>query len=237
MASALRIIDLNGRAINIIKGSHQKWADVVKKANLPKRFDFCLRHWMSEDPLDIVAEERVKGYLDRVGYILIQDKPDGKIITDYKEIRDRVALIPISCIPQLENMFYGSSDESSGGFNPNYEDTEHMTRREKKIYGSLVEPRVTNKSINARAERRKRIDSMRLAHPDATVAFVLVDTDNCFRFDGRRYRIDDIPQYRPKDVRGDLLYDMDQVICVSDASDVYFYDQEFNTLDGHVDAV
>lgn len=45
MATALRIIDLDGKAIVVVKGKDQTWAEVIGKANLPKRFDFCLRHW------------------------------------------------------------------------------------------------------------------------------------------------------------------------------------------------
>lgn len=235
MASTLRIVDLNGKTINIFRGQDQSWAEVVSKAKLPARFDFCLRHWMSDDAMDAQTEERIKAYLDRVGYILIQDKPDATIITDYKELRDKVALIPVSGYPQLENLFYGNRDDTENmEVIPGRDNTENMTQAETKVYDALTKPRRAPADIEKRREKRKRIDAMRAQYPDAEVVFMRVDTANEFEYGGRRWRIDGAKQYEPKVVHGDLLYDMDQVACIKCGEGTMFYDQDFNSITGHV---
>ena len=78
------------------------------------------------------------------------------------------------------------------------------TKTERRIYESLTKPRRVPREISAMAEKRKRIDALHAAHPEACVTFVPVDTENRFRYDGKMWEIDDIPQYRPKHVRGDV---------------------------------
>lgn len=238
MASTLRIVDLNGKTINIFRGQDQTWADVVSRAKLPARFEFCLRHWMSDDPVDTETEERIKAYLSRVGYILIQDKPDGRIITDYKELRDKVAMIPVSGYPKLENLYYGNLDEmSESGTVPGRENSERMTKAEKKVYDALTKPKRVPASIKKMQEKRKRIDEVRAKHPGANFVYAIVDTDNDFTFKGKRYHIDHLRQYEPKAVRDDLLYDMDHVVCVKDKGNVFFYDEDFYDITVHVSEV
>ena len=237
MATVLRIIDLNGRTINVVKGSGQSWKDVVKKANLPSRFGFCLKYWLSDDPENTALEERVKAYLDRVGYILIQDKPDAKIITDYKELRDKVALIPVSGITHLENVFYSHAEEDVGRVLPERGDTDQMTRREKKVYNALTCPRRKNKTVNALTEKRKRLDMIHRQFTDAVITFARVDTDNEFTYNNERWRIDDLAQYRAKHVHGDELYDMDQVVCVRTGDRILFYDQNYKPITEYVHRV
>lgn len=238
MASVLRIIDLNGRTINIIKGRDQSWADVVDKANLPKRFDFCIRHWMSDDPLNTTTEEKIKAYLDRVGYILIQDKPDGKIITDYKELRDAVALIPVSGISQLENAFYSrnrADDLDTAPLIPERATETQMTKAEKKIYNALTKPRVKVKRITALQQRRKNIDAMYAKYPGVMTERCVVNTDNEFRYDGKEWIIyPGLKQYLAKDVRGELLYDMDMVICFRYDGKYVFMDMNYVDITRYV---
>ena len=225
MASALRIVDLNGKTINVVKGQEQTWSEVVSRANLPARFDFCLRHWMSNDPIDTATEEHIKQYLDRVGYILIQDKPDSSILTDYKELRDKVALVPVSGLPQLENLFYGNLDEMTDVV-PVRETSERMTKVEAKVYGALMRPKKIPKTITKLQEKRKRIDHMRANYPGVVTEFVRVDTNNEFEYRGKRYKVTG-KQYEPKVVRDDLLYDMDHIVCITADDGAHFYDEDF----------
>lgn len=230
MASSLRIIDLNGRVLSIVKGSGQKWSEVIAKANLPKRFDYCVRHWMADDPNDTATEERIKAYLDRVGYILIQDDPDGRIITDYKAMRDKIALIPVSGIPQLENVLYSRGEEFGGSaeYVPERSSESGMTKVEEKVYAALTKPKRIPPYIKRIQEKRKRVEDALKAHPDATVTYCTVDTHNEFTYNGNRKKISDaIKQYQPKRVRGEELYDMDYVVCLSNKDGVFYYDQDF----------
>lgn len=233
MASVLRIVDPNGKTINVLKGQNQSWAEVVNKANLPARFDYCLRHWMEDEDIDAKTEEMIKSYLDRVGYILIQDKPDASIITDYKELRDKVALIPASGYPQLENMFYGSSDETVVSI-PGRDSSTRMTKAETKVYNALTKPRKIPTLITEIQERRERIDKMREAHPGCVVDFVVVDTENMFVWNGHMWEVGQIWQYKAKLVHGELLFDMDHIACICDGDNYYFYDQEYVDITNHV---
>lgn len=235
MASALRIVDLNGKTINVVRGQDQTWSEVVSRANLPSRFEFCLRHWMSDDPIDTATEEHIKQYLDRVGYILIQDKPDSTILTDYKELRDKVALVPVSGLPQLENLFYGSLDEmTDSSIVPARESSERMTKVEAKVYGALMRPKKVPKTITKLQEKRKRIDHMRSNYPGVATEFVRVDTGNEFEYRGKRYKVDGLKQYEPKVVRDDLLYDMDHIVCITADDGAHFYDEDFVEVTDHV---
>lgn len=235
MASMLRIIDLDGKTINVIKGAHQTWSDVVERARLPKRFEFCLRHWMSDDPIDTETEERIKAYLDRVGYILIQDKPDSKIVTDYKALRDKIALVPVSGIPQLENMLYSQSDEEIKVV-PIRNTSEKMTKAETKVYNALTKPRRIPPAITKLQEKRKRIDELHEHFPGVKVTFARVDTDNVFEYANKKWVIVGLKQYEPKDVHGDLLYDMDHVVCAEYLDNVWFYDEDFIDITNYVRA-
>ena len=235
MASALRIVDLNGKTINVVKGQDQTWSEVVSRANLPSRFEFCLRHWMSDDPIDTATEEHIKQYLDRVGYILIQDKPDSTILTDYKELRDKVALVPVSGLPQLENLFYGSLDDmTDSSIVPARESSERMTKVEAKVYGALMRPKKVPKTITKLQEKRKRIDHMRSNYPGVATEFVRVDTGNEFEYRGKWYKVDGLKQYEPKVVRDDLLYDMDHIVCITADDGAHFYDEDFVEVTDHV---
>lgn len=233
MATVLRIIDLDGKAINIIKGRDQSWNEVIQKANLPRRFDFCIRHWMSDDPNDTQAEELVKAYLDRVGYIMIQDSPDPGILTDYKELRDQVAFVPVSGHSLLENLYYSVNDHDDEPVAP-IGPPSLMTKREQTVFNSLTKPKKIPEEIKRIQAKRKRIDAMRTLHPDATSTFLPVDTENCFVYNGKTFKIDDLEQYRPRRVRGEDIYDMDQIVCVKCDNGVFWYDQDFNAIDGHV---
>lgn len=233
MASALRIIDLDGKTINIVKGKDQSWREVIERANLPKRFGFCVKHWLSDDPEDNTTEEIIKAYLDRIGYIMIQDKPDSGILTDYKEQRDRIAIVPVSEYAPLENMFYGLNDHEEKNYIP-MAPPAITTQRDQKIFDSLTKPKKIPPEIKRLQEKRKRIDAMRKAHPDVFTTFLPVDTENCFKYEGKTYQIDDLEQYRPRRIRGEDVYDMDQVVCAKCADGIFWYDQEFNSIDGHV---
>lgn len=186
--------------------------------------------------MDTKTEERIKAYLDRVGYILIQDDPDGGIVTDYRDMRDSVVFVPISGNTQLENLFYAHSEDDADmkRYIPRRESSSDMTKAEKRVYNSLMKPRRIPKEITRLQEKRKRIDALHAAHPEAYITFVPVDTENRFRYDGKEWRINDIPQYRPKNIRGDVWYDMDHVVCAKCKDGIHWFDQEFREISGHV---
>lgn len=167
MASCLRIVDINGKVLNLIKGEGQTWAEVIELAHLPRRFAFCLRNWLSDDPSDTSAEDRVKAYLDRIGYILTRDEPDDKIITDYRILRDRVALIPASGVPEFENLLYSNCEDNRDDdiLIPSVKDEDEMTVTEREVFASLTSPRRIPKEIQRIHEQNKKINAMFERYP------------------------------------------------------------------------
>lgn len=59
-----------------------------------------------------------------------------------------------------------------------------------------------------------------------------VNTENCFELSGILYQIDEsVSEYKGKIVgEGDVLYDMDKIICVIDRGDTYFFDMNWNEI-------
>ena len=64
------------------------------------------------------------------------------------------------------------------------------------------------------------------------ITFARVDTEGCFQYGSQRYRISpEVEAYQPKDVDGDLLYDMDQVIVAEDGKGgLYFFDMDWQRI-------
>lgn len=235
MASSIIIKDLNGRKLAVVKGADQTWSQVVQQARLPDRYPYCEKHWMSGDGVETDKERFVKAYLDRIGYILIQDAPDDGILTDYKNMRNRVAEIPASACAEVENILYGvtrpadegfsfgeqaCTDEGAGGTN---------SKKAQKVLDSLNRGgKTVSKEIGMRQERRRRINAMKKAHPNAKVVFCRVDTSNEFLYAGQRYLLDAaVEGYQPKVLKdGDVYYEMDTIIVVDTADGVFFCDQQ-----------
>lgn len=238
MPRSIRIFDLNGRMISCTKNSEQTWKEVMEKAGLPRRFGYCLRHWLAGGEVDDSMEKRIKEYLDRVGYILIQDAPDDGIISDYKEMRDRVATIPASASAQTEDIMYGTvrhADEDAAFVGRQRQD---MTRTEAAVMERLTRAKGVAAWHDELEKKRQRIRAVNVAHPDMKVAYVPVDTENEFSFGGKRWRISpDVKQYQPKAVGDDLLYDMDQVVCVEAHDMTLFYDQDWYEITGKVEEI
>ena len=217
----------------MFKGKDQTWKEVIERAKIPERFQYCLRHWMSEADSEGDAERCVKRYLDRVGYILIQDMPDDGILTDYKEMRNRVAEVPASACADIEDILYGTTraaEETSGFL------SEHsMAKPEGKaglIYEALTRPKRTPKGINMRQQRRERINEMYRKYPGAHTKTCRVDTDGHFMHEGQEFFIsENVAAYQPQRVRDDVYYEMDTIIVLRDGDAYHFFDQEYREID------
>lgn len=231
MSRSIRIIDLNGKMLACIKGQDQTWSQVVQRSGIPSRFSYCQRHWMSEGDVESAAEKNTKSFLDRVGYILIQDAPDDGILNDYKEMRDRVATYPASMCAVADDIMYGTTRSSEEGRGIAESDVEAMTKSERAVYESLTRPRKIPDSVIRIREKRRRIDQMRADNPLAQISFCVVDRSNEFSYLGQTYRIhESVKQYAGVSVKDDVLYDMDRIVVADTQGRLRFYDQEYNAL-------
>ena len=81
--------------------------------------------------------------------------------------------------------------------------------------------------------RSSRLSAARDAHPGSEITYCRVDTRNRFSYKGVWFVIPSgVKEYAPKQTANGALYDMDQVVVVDDAGNLYFYDQEMRRIDG-----
>lgn len=188
---------------------------------------------MSDADIEGNAEKYVKRYLDRVGYILIQDMPDDGILTDYKEMRNRVAEVPASACADVEDLLYGTTHaaEEMSSFL-----SDHPTAKPEGkaglIYEALTRPKRTPKGINMRQQRRERIDEMYRKYPGAHTKTCRVDTDGHFIYEGHELFISEcVSAYQPQRVKDDVYYEMDTIIVLRQEEVLHFFDQEYREID------
>ena len=81
--------------------------------------------------------------------------------------------------------------------------------------------------------RSSRLSAARDAHPGSEITYCRVDTRNRFSYKGVWFVIPSgVKEYAPKQTANGALYDMDRVVVVDDAGNLYFYDQEMRRIDG-----
>lgn len=168
----------------------------------------------------------MKLFLNSIGYLILLSNQKANLENGVIEHRKEVAIgdkeIPMSaCSFDVADMAYAkrgkpSSDMPELGF----DDT-----RDKRPVGK--------KSTGKQLTRSQIIQQIRKDCGTNEFHFVSVDTDNCFNLNHVTYRIDSaVTQYSPKQVKDDLLYDMDKIVCVEDKHGGFrFYDQDFSLID------
>lgn len=189
---------------------------------------------MSEADIEGNAEKYVKRYLDRVGYILIQDMPDDGILTDYKEMRNRVAEVPASACAEVEDLLYGTTHaaEEMSSFLSEHPEM-NPEGKAKRIYEALTKPKKLPKVIKEMQTRRERVDRMYKEHKGAHTIRCRVDAEGKFKVRDVMYSIsDEVKAYQSIRTKDDVYYEMDTIIVLRDADGrMYFYDQEYRPID------
>lgn len=145
-------------------------------------------------------------------------------MTDYKDIMNGKREIPISSCPScIEDQVYGTGGTSA--------ETEIEESASFKVMLDNLDAKAEKyKPKNVKPKQRQetmfdRMSEIRKEHPLAKIYFCSVDTYNYFSLFGSLYHLDDIPQYRPKQTKHGLLYDMDKIICAVDGEHIFLYDQ------------
>ena len=185
------------------------------------------------------AENRVKRFLDGLGYFLLRNDSTG-IITDYMDEMNKNREIPVSSCPEyVYDLFYGNGQGD-------------VTQAQKEAMNNLnsyldehVKPKKLKKKSTPYEQRRIRKESFEAAFSPLSYQYPIVDTEGNFEIKCGDQKIkmhisDKCRQYAPKKIKDDILYDMDHVIVayVKDESNFryYFFDQNFESIDMYVSA-
>ena len=76
-------------------GDNQTWLEIVNTVILPKWTKYCSNNWISPNPDAMYSsEKRVKGFLDRLAWLLLGDVDARGSM--YKEMMREIREIPVS---------------------------------------------------------------------------------------------------------------------------------------------
>ena len=95
-------------------------------------------------------------------------------------------------------------------------------------YLDEVKPKKSKKQTVYEQRRKKRKSFEEKHHP--SYQYPVVDTDGIFSIDGTKYKVD-YPQYKGKQLKDDVIYDMDHVIVANDHGQLFFFDQNFDPIE------
>lgn len=205
--------------------------------------EYCERNWINGGKAIFDPESKVKFMLDGLSNIILRNHIDDGILTEYKKMKIGKYEIPLSvCASALGNEFYSEREKIDNG--------EEMTKMEammeeaaRKYDEALIakNSKKRQKEIASKKKkvfpltRRQKIEKIRKEHDIVHFEFCVVDVENMFRFQKRYYHIpSDNPQYAPKVLKdGDVVYDMDQVLCAETSSgEILFFDMNIDPIDG-----
>ena len=243
--------------INSKKGDHMNHYDYVlcpdgKKKKIYSREDieqllkeweeYCDNNWLNGGKAIFDPESKVKFMLDGLANILLRNHMDG-VLTEYKKMKIGKYEIPISvCASMFGNELYSEREKMDNG--------EGRTRMEaimEEAARKFDEARLAKNSKKRQAEiamkkpktfpptRRQKIEKAREVYAVQKFAEAIVDADNVFKIGNDYYRIPSSCQaYAPKQTRdGDLIYDMDKILCGETISgDKVFFDMNIELVEG-----
>lgn len=218
MARSIIIRQPNGVEMKVWCGADESWTDKVQELLLSNWEEYCEKHWMSTDSRGMKSESHIKSFLDRCGYMILSRDTDG-IVTQLKamKIGDYESLAA-DCSDEIDDALYSKAK-------PPVVPGIHRDR------AVTIKPKKT-KWVREHTEdteaRKQRIAAIRERHPNSTMIFCVVDTDNDFRYESMRYHISwEVDAYSGKLVGEDTLYDMDHIVVVNQCGKLSFYDSDF----------
>lgn len=211
-----KIIMPDGKMRTYYCGDNQKWSDIIRDVVLPDWIEYCSSHWISANHEAMYApEKRVKAFLDRCGWMLLQDNPAG-LESKYKEMIHTVREIPATECPAAVSDFLYSAQK------PPIEDDEsdRFTRLCERLDEKMKSVN-SKKSPSKKETRFTRIEKIIKASPNAKRTWCNVSADNSFIYNGARY----VVPAELEGYTGDANDLMDRVLVVEDSSSLRIYDQ------------
>ena len=211
-----KIIMPDGKMRTYYCGDDQTWSDIIRDVVLPDWMEYCSSHWISANHEAMYApEKRVKAFLDRCGWMLLQDNPAG-LESKYKEMVHLVKEIPVTECPAAVSDYLYSAQKPPIDEDENDRFTRLCERLDEKMKN------VNSKKTPPKKETRfTRIEKIIKASPNSKRTWCIVDADSSFEYNGIRYKI----PVELEGYEGEEKNLMDRVFVVEDASSLRFYDQ------------
>ena len=179
--------------------------------------DYIESNWVTLPRKMFDCESKVKFMLDGLANIILRPNMSG-MITEYKKMKIGKYEIPFSaCTSEISGEIYSEYIKKDNG---------EASTRMKLILEELAakydeEKNSRQKKIQIKKRvhkltRRDKIENIRKTYDANKFEWTCVDTEGYFKFDNKTYRIsDDVKQYQAKNLPdGDVLYDMDKILCV-----------------------
>lgn len=231
MRTVEKVFFPNGGSCIFQKKENETWADVVRERILPKWEEYCNTHWISENHEDIyAAEKRVKAFLDRCAYIMLQDDPGG-VESKHKEMVRRVREFPISDCPPLMGELLYSSTRTADDENEALAENRFSITLEAKEEAIPITKRPKRHTKKYEKMRYDKITELKDRFPNGRFSWARVWTDNTFTSEEHVFEINKaLPQYQPKKTREGLYYEMDSVLVVWNNDGVHLYDQNVDEI-------
>lgn len=167
--------------------------------------EYCRKHW--EHP-------RVIRFLDRCAYLLLRDGP-GDTLTDYKVMmQGRREISESSCPSDIQDLFYAGAPvlRSAAG--------EERAAFKQMFSETTLRPK-ESRPHDGRFERLTRAGSL---FPDGEIEVSIVDTENCFIWADRKYRISrEARQYEPVHTRSGDYYALDKILILHHGEEIFCF--------------
>lgn len=216
--SSKRVMMPNGELRTYYCGDGQSWRQIIEEVILPYWIEYCNSNWISPNHEEVYApEKRVKWFLDRLGWLLIEGA-DG-IESEYKEMIHKVREIPVTeCPAEISDYVYS---ERQG---PDEDDEEqHFQLVLDKL--EQADKRKPRKTTKPKVETKfERIENIRRSFPGCRFTWCIVDADNTFEYDGQRLSV-------PAEMRGYIDdSQMDRILAVENDRALRFYDQNVQNM-------
>ena len=174
--------------------------------------------------------------LEGLANIILRPDMSG-LMTEYQKMKIEKYEIPLSaCSSVIDDEMYSKYVKQDNG--EERSKLELYMEETAKRYDDAKAAKSKNQPLKKKKEfpptRLQKIENIRQHYRVMSFEWVRVNTDNEFYFRGARYKIPELAlQYAPKAVRGgDLIYDMDQVLCAETAEGKkLFFDMNISPLE------
>ena len=181
-------------------------------------------------------ESKVKFMLEGLANIILRPNMSG-LLTEYQKMKIAKYEIPLSsCSSMLEDTLYSRHVKKDNG--EEQEKLEIYMAETARKFDEEKAARLKNQLPKKKPKtfpptRRQKIERMREEYGVQKFSEAIVDTDNVFKIGNDYYRIPESCQaYAPKKTKdGDVLYDMDKIICGETISgDKVFFDMNIEPV-------
>lgn len=216
-----KIIMPDGKMRTFYCGDDQTWSEVIQDVVLPIWQEYCNDHWIDHNNHESMwsFEKRIKAFLDRVAWLLLQDETGGEIESNYKAMTHRVREIPASeCPSEISDYLYSQRMQPVDDIDEN----QRFELLKEKLDAEDKRPKrtVSKKKIETRFDRISKICKK---YPEAKRTWCSVDANNDFVYCGVIHHVPDEMEAYHTD--SDKIDSMDRVLVVDDGKHIVYYDQ------------